>query len=205
MRLLLAKGSADPHVVNAKGERLLTVCQPLSAVALYQHVHSSSSSGQSLPSPQLAALFPEIEPRQNESAEAVILQLVGFLEVINEGLQLYPSHAQHLEELRSLVIDYLGKKKLQNRIRPTRQLSFSSLSSEELAALKKRKGKDSANDAEIPENINQQENSKKVKMSKDHQANDEKKKENEDEANEDEQEEVIEEPTIGMIPIGKSV
>lgn len=173
MHDLLTKG-ADPHSINNKGERLLALCKPLSAVALYQFVLSASDKSTDH---TLMQLFPEFEARQ---AEDLIPQLVPFLNLLNEGLQFYPDHQKALEELRNLVVDCISKKKQRNRIprevlMNSKQLSFSSLSQEELADLQKRQNtRDVGNKEETP------------------------KSDTKAASEGEEEEEIIEEPVIGM-------
>jgi hypothetical protein len=193
MEALLAKG-ADPHSINANGDRLLALCKPLAAAGLYHFVRSAAAAAAS---PTLVDLFPEFKPREGEAADAVVAQLVGLIELLNEGLQLYPDRRQLLEELRQLVVAHLASvdAKQSSRIpRNTKQLSFSSLSPEELAALKKKRKNEKEADADDGDDEAEADDdgvaAKKAKVAN----GDQVKKEGQAE---EEEEEVIEEPDIG--------
>lgn len=191
MQALLAKG-ADPHSVNANGDRLLALCKPLAAAGLYHFVRSAAAAAAS---PTLVDLFPEFKPREGETTDAVVAQLVGLVELLNEGLQLYPDRRQLLEELRQLVVAHLTSvdAKQSSRIaRNTKQLSFSSLSPEELTALKKKRKNEKEADADDEDEAEAEDDSVAAKKAK--VANgDQVKKEGQAE---EEEEEVIEEPDI---------
>jgi hypothetical protein len=192
MQALLAKG-ADPHSVNANADRLLALCKPLAAAGLYHFVRSAAAAAAS---PTLVDLFPEFKPREGETTDAVVAQLVGLVELLNEGLQLYPDRRQLLEELRQLVVAHLTSvdAKQSSRIaRNTKQLSFSSLSPEELAALKKKRKNEKEADADDEDEAEAEDDgvaAKKAKVAN----GDQVKKEGQAE---EEEEEVIEEPDIG--------
>jgi hypothetical protein len=200
MQALLAKG-ADSHSVNANGERLLALCKPLAAAALYEFVRASAA----VPSDTtLVGLFPEFKLREGETSEPIVTQLVSLLELLNEGLQLYMDRRQVLEELKQLVVTHVTgntKDKIPRDMlsQNTKQLSFSSLSPDELAALKnKRKSNpDADHDAEEEAEAKAENGltTKKARVADEGDEDEAKKEEKEAEA----EEEVIEEPDIGTL------